>query len=116
MAILPSLDHRPVVMPQGDPVSLMLLHGVPEEDLERERQELHRVSLPWLHGPEMPGPSLCTRVHKQGKYLLCLLLPHSPGGEVKCLLKTGQWSRVLRSNKSLSRPHRAGISLPVAIR
>ena len=37
---------------QLDPEDDMLLHGVREEDLERERQQLARVRLPLLHGPE----------------------------------------------------------------
>ena len=32
-----------VALAQGDPLGLMLLHGVPEEDLERERQQLAHV-------------------------------------------------------------------------
>ena len=32
-----------VALAQGDPMGLMLLHGVPEEDLERERQQLAHV-------------------------------------------------------------------------
>ena len=44
----------------------LLLYAVREEDLQRERQQLDRVSPPLLHGPEMPEPLLCVRVHKQG--------------------------------------------------
>ena len=32
-----------VALAQGDPLGVMLLHGVPEEDLERERQQLALV-------------------------------------------------------------------------
>ena len=47
-------------MAQGDPLGLTLLRGVPEEDLERERQQLADVRpnpkpKPTLHGPGMLG-------------------------------------------------------------
>lgn len=51
MASLPPPAHRPVVMSQGDDVSSsMLPYGVSEEELQRERQQLERVSLPLLNG------------------------------------------------------------------
>ena len=49
-----------VAMSQGDPLGLMLLHGVLEEDLQRERQQLARVRLPFLHGPGCLSPQ-CAR-------------------------------------------------------
>ena len=42
----------------------MLLHGVREEVLQRERQQLERVSLLSLHDPAKPELSLCGTVHK----------------------------------------------------
>lgn len=41
-------------MLQEDPAGSVLLAGVPNEDLQRERQLLARVRLPLLHGPGLP--------------------------------------------------------------
>ena len=62
----PPLDRHPVAMLQGDYVGALLLYAVRVEDLQRERQQLDRVSPPLLHGPVMPEPLLCVRVRKQG--------------------------------------------------
>ena len=53
-------------MSQADAVNGMLLHGVHEGDLQRERQRLARVRLPSLHYPRMPEPSACLGVETQG--------------------------------------------------
>ena len=45
-----------MAMLQGD---VELLHGVCEDDLHCERQQLAQVRLPLLHGPETPGLSTC---------------------------------------------------------
>ena len=54
-----------MAMLQGDPIGHMLLHGVHEEDLERERQHLARVRLPLLHAPGLPDASTCTGVESR---------------------------------------------------
>ena len=44
----------------------MLLHGVREEDLERERQQLARVRLPLLHRSGALKALVCMGTEKQG--------------------------------------------------
>lgn len=59
--------HAAVVALQGDPEGNMLLHGVREEDLERERQQLAWVRLPLLHGPAMLQVLACMGAIRQGR-------------------------------------------------
>ena len=56
LASLPPPAHRPVVLLQGDPDGMLLLpYGLSEEDLQKKRQQLERVSPPLLHGTRVSG-------------------------------------------------------------